>query len=36
MRPNWALYYCNRGKLYFKLEKKEECLEDLNLAYRFS
>ena len=21
MRPNWPLYYCNRGKTYIKLGK---------------
>jgi tetratricopeptide (TPR) repeat protein len=22
MRPNWALYYCNRAKLYLAMNKK--------------
>jgi tetratricopeptide (TPR) repeat protein len=32
-RPNWPLYYCNRGKQYIALGKQKEALDDLNLAY---
>ena len=36
MRPEWALYYCNRARLYLEMGKKEDSLNDLNLAYKYS
>ena len=32
-RPEWALYYCNRARLYMEMNKKQESLNDLNMAY---
>ena len=36
MRPDWALYYCNRAKLYLLMGKKEDSLDDLNITYKLS
>ena len=33
MRPDWPLYYCNRGKLYLTLNKKEQALDDFDKAF---
>ena len=36
MRPEWALYYCNRAKLFLEMKKYEDSLNDLNLAHKHS
>ena len=42
LRPEWPLYYCNRGKQYIKKGNQRkviiiiQALDDLNMAYKYS
>ena len=36
MRPDWALYYCNRSKLLILMGNKDGALDDLNTTYKLS
>lgn len=36
MRPDWPLYYCNRGKLLLTLNRNEQALDDFDKAYQYS